>query len=137
MYIEAKTIEVKTRRAGPSPARTASGAPQFAALLSERRPVRSGALRGASPVEGLLSLQAGEEAIEPATRERARKGLDMLETLDALRADMLSGQAGTKTLDTLAGQLQGLGGRSQDAGLERVMKALELRVRVELAKAAC
>ncbi len=135
MYIEAKTRRIGSAvpRAGAQ-ATGGTGRGEFAALLTGRRPLRSPSMRAAGAVEGLLSLQAGEEAVSPATRRRARKGLAILETLDEVRADRLAGGEGRDALDALAGQLHALGGPGMDAGLERVMAALELRVRVELAK---
>lgn len=133
-------IEANTRaRAAAVPARAMTGAMtggargEFAALVNERRAINTPAARMATPIEGLLALQAGETPA-PTTRRRARKGLALLETLDDLKADMLAGRAGEGTLDALAVQIDGLGPASRNAGLEATMRSLELRVRVELAK---
>ena len=137
LHIEPRRIEAGAARqvAGKAArAHAATHGADFSALVAERRPIRTSGARLASPIEGLLALQGGEDGISPAIRRRAAKGMALLDTLDELRLDALSGRPSTATLDTLAGQLRDLGPSSRSKGLERVMQALELRVRVELAK---
>lgn len=139
LHIEPKRTNARTNtrfdaNAGPARMRGATSSADFSAMISERRPIRTAATRLAAPIEGLLALQCGEETISPAVRRRAGKGMNLLDTLEDLRLDTLSGRSGTETLEALAGQLELLGPASHNRGLESVMQALELRVRVELAK---
>ena len=133
LRIEPKIVEAKRGPRGARPGGTTS-ATDFSALISERRPIRMSGARQSAPIEGLLALQSGDDSVSPAVRRRAAKGMALLDTLEDLRLDTLSGRAPEETLDHLAGQLQALGHPTHSRGLERVMQALELRVRVELAK---
>lgn len=134
LRIEPKPIQARPSGAAGARMRGLGTGVEFAGLLAERRPIRTASARMASPIEGLLALQTGEEAIAPAVRRRAGKGLDLLDTLEDLRRETLGGREGVATLEALKDQLAALGPATADKGLERVMQALELRVRVELAK---
>ena len=134
LHIEPRRIAASQVAGKAGRAHAATLGADFSALVAERRPIRTSGARLASPIEGLLALQGGEDGISPAIRRRAAKGMALLDTLDELRLDALGGRPSKDTLDTLAGQLRDLGPTSRSKGLERVMQALELRVRVELAK---
>jgi hypothetical protein len=75
---------------------------------------------------------------DPAERRRRsfKRGSDLLETLDSLKAALLSGRVGHAQLQRLAAQVTARGGSSGDAGLDEVVAHIELRAQVELAKLA-
>ncbi|ADZ69961.1 flagellar assembly protein FliX [Polymorphum gilvum] len=88
-----------------------------------------GAIHG---IDSLLALQ--EVSVEPDSRDLAgRRGHTMLDSLDAMKADLLAGVVSPGRLEDLARQLADRQ-MSDDAGMEAVIDEIELRVRVELAK---
>ncbi len=73
---------------------------------------------------------------DPAERRRRslKRGNDLLERLDALKAALLSGRVGQAQLQRLAAQVAARGGPSGDPGLDEVVAHIELRAQVEIAK---
>ena len=80
----------------------------------------------------LLALQAAEDPLD-RRRRSLRRGLSMLEALDDIRADLLSGRIDPAQLDRLLASL-GDAREHTEPGLDAVIDEIELRVRVELAK---
>jgi hypothetical protein len=97
---------------------------------------RTGQAASAAPlttVDALLALQ-GEG--DPAERRRRslKRGHDLLDTLDRLKASLLSGRVAPGQLQTLAAQIAAQRGSSGDPGLDEVIAHIDLRAQVELAK---
>jgi len=84
-------------------------------------------------VDALLALQ-GEG--DPAERRRrfAKRGHDLLDGLDRLKAALLSNRVPTADLQRIAAQLAERRDLSGDPRLDDLLSHIELRARVELAK---
>jgi Class II flagellar assembly regulator len=130
--------------------------PRFSAVpLSSTAPQRSvsgqrftldgsGDARGAgrtaasAPLGTLDALLAVQGEGDPAERRRRslKRGHDLLDSLDKLKAALLSGRVGQMQLRNLAAQIRSQGGSSGDPGLDEVVAHIELRAQVEMAKLA-
>ena len=120
--------------AARAPAGTA-GRPAFR-LGATDRAENSASARSAAPLatlDAILMLQ-GEEDRGERRRRSARRGQDILDALDRLRAGLLSGQIDVAALSRLSDRLAGAAGSSGDPGLDATVAAIELRAKVELAK---
>jgi hypothetical protein len=84
-------------------------------------------------LDALLAVQ-GEG--DPAERRRRslKRGHDLLDALDQLKAALLSGRIGSAQLQRLTHQLAAQRDSSGDAKLDEVLAHIELRAQVELAK---
>lgn len=91
------------------------------------------AAAGLGGIESLLVLQ-GEE--DPAQRRRrtARRGTDILDQLDRLKAAILSGRVPAIDLLRLRALLSERRDATDDPRLDEVLAHIELRAAVELAK---
>jgi hypothetical protein len=107
-----------------SPASTAGGA------KSTSGPTSAAPL---ATLDALLALQ-GED--DPAERRRRslRRGHDLLDALDRLKAGLLAGRLSPAELQGLVARLADRPETSGDAGLDEVLAHIELRARVEIAK---
>ncbi len=122
--------------ATPSAARRAGGG-TFSVGEDEgtRSSSATGGLRTISSVDALLALQSIEDPTE--RRKRAVKnGRNALDMLDALKLSVLDGSLDQSVLGRLKSAAEGLKGGTGDSGLDAVLGEIELRVEVELAKAA-
>ena len=87
---------------------------------------------GIQSMDALLALQEIHD--EPDRRSKAtRRGHSLLDSLDAIRADLLAGQISEERLETLAHEVS-KDGKSGDPEVDEVIDEIELRVKVELAK---
>lgn len=92
-------------------------------------------LRTIATVDALLALQSVEDPTE--RRKRALKnGRQALDVLDALKLSVLDGTLDQSVVGRLKSASEGLKGGTGDSGLDAVLGEIELRVEVELAKAA-
>lgn len=120
--------------AGKRSARSASGGAAFH-VGEETAAARSAAVYGAAPaapLDTLLALQAVGGALE-GRRRQLRRGRSLLDTLDALKADLLAGRISEGHLNQLMA-LIGQAREGTEPGLDAVLDEIELRARVELAK---
>lgn len=111
-----------------------SGRQRFSLDNSAAR--KTGAGGSAVPLtnlDAILALQAEED---PSSRGRrsARRGKELLDALDGLKAGLLSGSISGSELTRLANNLRAGAGPSGDPGLDDVVSQIELRAKVELAK---
>ncbi|RVU15501.1 flagellar assembly protein FliX [Methylobacterium oryzihabitans] len=112
--------------------------PRFApAPATAAAPGRAGA-GSAAPLAGLdaiLTLQAQDD---PAERRRraARRGHDLLDALDRLKAALLGGRVNAADLTAIAARLAERAGATGDPRLDGLIGEIELRAQVELAKLA-
>ncbi|CAM5346923.1 Flagellar assembly protein FliX OS=Afipia felis OX=1035 GN=fliX PE=4 SV=1 [Afipia felis] len=92
--------------------------------------------RAAAGIDALLALQGIEE--DPAQRRRrsVARGRSALDLLDDLKIGMLAGTLDSSMVNRLRGAAGELKMSSGDAGLDQVLAEIELRVEVEIAKAA-
>ena len=83
-------------------------------------------------IDALLALQAIEDPVLKR-RKTVRRGRALLDTLEAIKADLLLGRVGESRLN----QLMALIGQAReqcDPALDALIDDIELRARVELAK---
>jgi hypothetical protein len=82
--------------------------------------------------DAILALQ---QVDDPLARKRkaVRRGLSLLDILDGIKADVLTGQVSEARLDQLMG-LIAMAREESLPGLDAVLDDIELRARVELAK---
>jgi hypothetical protein len=103
------------------PARESTGAAQGAAISH------------AGSLDGLLAVQAEEDGQE-RRRRQARRGVDLLEGLDRLKAALLAGRVSLSELERLKAMLSARREATDDPRLDEVLAHIELRAAVELAK---
>lgn len=111
------------------------GAGGFAEQLSGEVPA-GGTVSGAaapSPVDGLLALQEVPDSLARHAKAR-RRGEALLEELDQLRLDLLTGTLPEARLERLAALAAAQRERIDDPRLAEIIEEIELRVAVELAK---
>ena len=84
-------------------------------------------------MDGLVALQANEESTERRKR-RVKRGHELLDGLDRLKAALLSGVVPIHQLAQLKAQLDARRETSDDPRLEELVEHIELRVAVEIAK---
>ncbi|MBS0533589.1 MAG: flagellar assembly protein FliX [Proteobacteria bacterium] len=123
--------------ATPSAARRAGGGGTFSLSDSETPSGTSSAtgLRSIANLDGLLALQGIDDLLERKKRGAA-KGRRALDVLDELKLGMIDGSLDTATVARLRVAAEGLTESTGDAGLDGVLAEIDLRVAVELAKAA-
>lgn len=125
-----------TAGAGTSAARRASGG-GFRVSTDEgaRQTGSTTAARSIGGIDALLALQGVEDPIE--RRKRAvKRGNSALDVLDELKLALLKGEFDQSTLGRLRAAAAGLKESSGDPNVDSVLAQIELRVEVELAKAA-
>ncbi len=87
----------------------------------------------AMPMDALVALQANEDATERKKRQ-VKRGHDLLDGLDKLKAALLGGSVPLAQLAQLKVQLEQRRENTDDPRLEELLGHIELRVAVELAK---
>jgi hypothetical protein len=87
----------------------------------------------AGPLDSLLALQASEDEGE-RKRRQARRGHDLLDGLDTLKASLLAGRVPLAQLERLKTMLSSRRETTDDPRLDEVLAHIELRAAVELAK---
>ena len=111
-------------------------APQGGFALGQASPethVANAAPVGASAsIDALLALQAAEDPLH-AKRKLVRRGQALLDTLDAVKTDLLAGRVSEGRLNQLLSLIGQARERTQP-GLDSLLDDIELRARVELAK---
>ncbi|MAB14628.1 flagellar assembly protein FliX [Parvibaculum sp.] len=87
-------------------------------------------------VDALLALQGAEAADDAlgAPRRAMERAEDMLDILDQVKIDLLSGKMPVNRLTRLLGVVGRKRGHVADPNLQDVLDQIELRARVELAK---
>jgi hypothetical protein len=123
---------------GTSPAqRTAGTGARFSlgdlAASAPTGPAQSAAPAGA--ISGLLALQAAGGELERKQRAM-RRGRGILDGLDKLKLQLLSGGVSASDLLTIRSALRQQKDQVDDPGLQDVLAQIELRAEVELAKLA-
>lgn len=86
-----------------------------------------------SSLETILALQSVEEAGE-RKRRAARQGNEALDLLDDMRIALLSGRLSPESADKLRGLIRQWEGHERDPALADILKQIDLRARVEIAK---
>ncbi len=98
-------------------------------------PARTAAASPSAPVAALDAILALQSVGDPLTarRKAVRRGHDLLDELDAMKADLLVGRVSPARLDAMLETVTTLRERTEP-GLDAVLDEIELRVVVELAK---
>lgn len=107
----------------------------FSLGAAERGREAAGA-RGAAPLatlDTILMLQ-GEEDPRERRRRFARRGHELIEALDRLKAGLLAGAVSAADLRSLSDRIAAAAAPSGDPALDAIVAAIDLRARVELAK---
>jgi hypothetical protein len=94
---------------------------------------RSLATHSAVPLDTLLAVQAQDQAGD-RRRRQARRGHDLLDGLDRLKAALLGGRVPLIELERLKTMLTSRREVTDDPKLDDVLAHVELRAAVELAK---
>lgn len=115
-----------TGKTGGGPAFVPAGE-QGAARVSSTAPVAQ-----AAGLDAILALQAVGD-FSQSRRKAVKRGGQLLDLLEAMKADLLVGRVAMHRLDSMMTQLTTLRERVEP-GLDGVIDDIELRVRVELAK---
>ncbi len=86
-------------------------------------------------IQGMDALLALQEVGEDPERKRkaARHGHSLLDGLESIRADLLGGHVSADRLEALSREVSN-SMESGDAQVDSVLREIELRVKVELAK---
>ena len=84
-------------------------------------------------VDALVALQGEGDATE-RKRRSVKRGNDLLDALDRLKAALLSGRVSTAELQAIAARLAERKELSGDPRLDELLSHIELRAQVELAK---
>ncbi|MEE7476774.1 hypothetical protein MHIMP23_10640 [Methylobacterium hispanicum] len=79
-------------------------------------------------------LQTEADTPQERRRRSVRRGHDLLDGLDRLKAALLGGRVAAQDLRAIAGRLSERVGESGDPRLDGLMAEIELRAAVELAK---
>ncbi|AWN38324.1 flagellar assembly protein FliX [Methylobacterium radiodurans] len=123
----------------PATTRRAEGAARFN-LEAHAGAARAGATAGtagAATLAGLdavLMLQTEADTPQERRRRSVRRGHDLLDGLDRLKAALLGGRVAAQDLRAIAGRLAERSSASGDPRLDGLMAEIELRAAVELAK---
>ena len=133
MRIDGPSRSSEISRRGRRSAANGSGTFEVAEI-AETAPGKPSAIAGATAaVDSLIALQEidGEAADR---REAMRWGSDVLDGLDRIRLDLLGEGVSVRRLRELRALLQNVS-RANDPDLDGILSEIELRARVELAKA--
>ena len=120
--------------AGRSATGKAGSGPAFVPV-GEHGPARVSTAAPVAPAAGLdaiLALQAVGDFTE-GRRRAVKRGANLLDLLDAMKADLLIGRTTPQRLDAMVTQLSALR-EWVEPELDALIDDIELRVRVELAK---
>jgi hypothetical protein len=85
-----------------------------------------------APLDAILALQSVGDATG-GKRRAVKRGTNLLDLLDGIKADLLVGGISLERLDALVRELSVFRDRTEP-GLDAILDDIELRVRVELAK---
>jgi hypothetical protein len=131
-------VRIDTVRAGSIAARGGRGGSSSGVAFhvgeggAAQRATATAPALGASSVDSLLALQAAADPTQ-GRRKTLRRGRSLLDTLDAIKTDLLLGRISEGRLN----QLMAIVGQARDRtepGLDALLDDIELRARVELAK---
>ena len=137
-----RIMRVETRQpiqsaGGIAAPRRPEGGPGFSLDAASTPTSGANAPAAATSLAGLdavLLLQTESETPQERRRRSAKRGQDLLDGLDRLKAALLGGRVAPQDLRAIAGRLAERSGPSGDPRLDGLMAEIELRAAVELAK---
>ncbi len=105
-------------------------------VASGKSGTRAASVRSAAPLATLDAILALQQEDHPSERRRrsARRGREILDGLDGLKAVLLTGRVPATELGRVVRGLTDRRESSGDPELDAIVDAIELRARVELAK---
>jgi hypothetical protein len=121
------------RAAAPAARQAAAPGSRFRLDGGRQESASVGGVTASAPLDALVALQAEEDTTERKKRQ-VKRGHDLLDGLDRLKADLLAGRVSPAQLQALKTQLGARREATGDAGLDELIAFIELRVAVELAK---
>lgn len=104
----------------------------MADVSAPARVARTNPVAQVAALDAILALQSVGDATG-GKRKAVRRGTNLLDILDGIKADLLVGVISPERLDALIEELSVYRDRTEP-GLDAVLDDIELRVRVELAK---
>jgi hypothetical protein len=111
-----------------------TGGANFAKTLDEASEAEgTQATSGVNSVSGVFGIQEVDDALAHASKGKLR-ALDILDRLDGLRIELLSGGISRDRLLQLSQVVQARRGQITDPQLAEVLDEIDLRAQVELAK---
>ena len=110
----------------------AGGTFTMADVAAPQRAARTASIAAVAPLDAILALQSVEDATS-GRRKAVRRGANLLDLLEGIKADLLVGDITVDRLEALVEELS-LFRDHTEPGLDAVLDDIELRVRVELAK---
>jgi hypothetical protein len=119
--------------AAPGTRRAPSAGFSLADTEAPRAASTSAALRTVGGIDALIALQGLEDPTE-RRRQALKRGRTALDALDELKVGLLGGELSQATLAKLRSAAALLKDGSGEAGLDRLLGEIELRVEVEIAK---
>lgn len=124
-----------TATAAAAQASRPTGTTRFSlSTASGRETTRAGAAAPLATLDAILMLQQEEDDPRERRRRQAKRGSDLLDGLDKVKAGLLAGAVPLRDLETLSRQIAQGAGKTGDPALDDAVAAIELRVQVELAK---
>ena len=99
-----------------------------------RGPVSAGSAMPLASLSAILTLQSQDEIAADRRRRATKRGHDLLDALDRLKAALLGGRVATADLKAIAARLAERNGSTGDPRLDDLLGHIELRAQVELAK---
>ena len=102
-------------------------------VAAPQRAARANSVAPVAPLDAILALQSVEDATSGRRRQAVKRGSNLLDLLDGIKADLLVGGISLDRLETMVEELSLFRDRTEP-GLDAVLDDIELRVRVELAK---
>ncbi|KMO16875.1 flagellar assembly protein FliX [Methylobacterium platani] len=103
-------------------------------MEAARAPVSAGGAMPLANLSAILTLQGQDEVSADRRRRATRRGHDLLDALDRLKAALLGGRVAASELKAIAGRLAERDGSTGDPRLDDLLGHIELRAQVELAK---
>jgi hypothetical protein len=119
--------------AGPAARRAPSGSFSLPDPEAARAASPSPALRTVGGIDALIALQGLDDPAE-RRRQALKRGRVALDALDELKIGLLGGELSPATLTRLRSAAAFLKDGSGEAGLDRLLGEIELRLEVEIAK---
>lgn len=135
-----KVQSPKTAEAGKKRKAASADGPNFRAHLqtgsdSVQETAAPAGTAAISPIQSVLAAQeAGDHEEADARRELFRHGDDLLDRLDELRHDILTGAVSRNRLENLTRRLRARRSTVTDPKLIEIINEIELRAEVEIAK---
>ncbi|SFU53874.1 Class II flagellar assembly regulator [Methylobacterium sp. 174MFSha1.1] len=99
-----------------------------------RGPTSAGSAMPLANLSAILTLQGQDEIAADRRRRATKRGHDLLDSLDRLKAALLGGRVAASELQAIAGRLAERNGTTGDPRLDDLIGQIELRAQVELAK---